>query len=246
VLRVDNLCKSFAGLVVTDNVTMQLQSGETHAVIGPNGAGKTTLFNLLTGEVTPDSGQVLLQDLDITAYPPDARARAGLGRSFQKNNLFDDLTVAENLSIACALHARIGAVFHRSLARYPQVNEAVASVAERIGLQEFLPEPVSVLSYGTRRQIEIALALALEPKVLMLDEPTSGMSPEETETMRKLIAALGESLTILIIEHDMDIVFDLADRITVLDFGKVLVEGEPGEIRDSRIVRDRYFGETVR
>lgn len=244
-LRVEHLCKSFAGLVVTDDISLQLDEGQTHAVIGPNGAGKTTFFNLLTGELHADSGKVVLQGEEITHLAPDARVRAGLGRSFQKNNLFPDLSVRDNLSIACALHAGIGAVFLKRLDKFTEVAQSVKAVADRVGLTDMIDEPVSALSYGTRRQLEIALALALQPKVLMLDEPTSGMSPEETESMRELIASLGASLTVLIIEHDMDIVFDLADRITVLDYGKVLVEGKPDDIRNSQMVRDRYFGEAV-
>ncbi len=244
-LRVKNLNKSFSGLTVTESVSMELQTGSRHAVIGPNGAGKTTFFNLLTGELTPNSGKVYLEGHDITHLSADARARAGLGRSFQKNNLFVDLSVRENLSVACALHAGIGKVFWKDFSRFVEVAKSVETLAQQIGLSELLDEDVRALSYGNNRQVEVALALALQPKVLMLDEPTSGMSPEETSAMRRLIASLDPGLTILIIEHDMDVVFDLADRITVLDYGRVLLEGTPDEVRQSQAVRDRYFGETL-
>ncbi len=244
-LRVTNLNKSFSGLTVTDNVSLDLQPGSRHAVIGPNGAGKTTFFNLLTGELPADSGSVFLEERNISHLRPDARARAGLGRSFQKNNLFEHLSVRENLSIACALHAGIGKIFWKNFSSYQDINQSVERLAQQIGLSELLDEDVHALSYGNSRQVEIALALALQPKVLMLDEPTSGMSPEETTAMRELIAQLDAGLTILIIEHDMDVVFDLADRITVLDYGRVLLEGTPNEIRNSQIVRDRYFGEAM-
>jgi len=244
-LSVTNLNKAFSGLTVTDNVSLELQPGSRHAVIGPNGAGKTTFFNLLTGELAPDSGKVFLEGRNITRMRPDARARAGLGRSFQKNNLFPHLSVRENLSIACALHAGIGKVFWKVFSKFETISQSVEQLAERVGLSNILDEDVHALSYGNSRQVEIALALALQPKILMLDEPTSGMSPEETTAMRELIAQLDSSLTILIIEHDMDVVFDLADRITVLDYGRVLLEGTPNEIRQSQIVRDRYFGETM-
>lgn len=243
-LRVENLNKSFSGLIVTDSVSLELQAGSRHAVIGPNGAGKTTFFNLLTGVLTPDSGEVYLQGRNITRMRPDARARAGLGRSFQKNNLFQDLSVRENLSIACAMKARIGKVFWKDLYKYKNITHSVEQLAERVGLTILLDENVRALPYGSCRQVEIALAMALQPKVLMLDEPTSGMSPEETAAMGQLITQLDPELTFLIIEHDMDVVFNLADRITVLDYGRVLMEGTPGEIRESQVVRERYFGET--
>ena len=236
------LQKSFGSLAVTHNVSLELPRGRRHGLIGPNGAGKTTLFNLLTGELKPDAGAIFLDGDDITNASADARARNGLGRSFQRNNLFANLSVRQNLSIACALQAEIGHVFWRSLSKFPALHERVEASAEQLALSAELDTPVMHLSYGTQRQLEIGLALQREPTVLLLDEPTSGMSPEETTAMQTLIKTLPQSLTILIIEHDMDVIFDIAERITVLDYGHVLLEGEPSEVRDSDQVRRRYLG----
>ena len=175
--RAEHLHKWFGSLQVTNDVSIELPRGQRHGLIGPNGAGKTTLFNLLTGEVKADRGRIVLEDRDISGASPDARARAGLARSFQRNNLFADLTVRENLAIACALRDGIGHVFWRRFSRFPHIRWATESKAELLGLTEELDTPVRHLSYGTQRQLEIGLALTLEPRVLLLDEPTSGMSP---------------------------------------------------------------------
>jgi branched-chain amino acid transport system ATP-binding protein len=242
-LKAVRLNKFYGSLLVTDNVSLELAKGARHAVIGPNGAGKTTLFNLLTGEVKTDSGRVLIDGRDVSKKSPDQRAQAGLGRSFQKNNLFMELTALENLTTACAVSVELGRVFWRPFDSVSEVKEAAESIAEQVDLLSVLDIPVHHLSYGHQRQLEVGLALATQPKVLMLDEPTSGMSPEETTIMLNLISALPSSLTILIIEHDMDVVFGVTDRITVLDYGSVLVEGTLDEVRSSDIVRQRYLGD---
>lgn len=243
-LKAERLNKFYGSLLVTDNVSLELPKGARHAVIGPNGAGKTTLFNLLTGEIKANSGRVLIDGEDVSKKSPDQRAKAGLGRSFQKNNLFMELTTLENLTTACAVSVRLGGVFWKSFDSMNEIKEAALRVAEQVDLLSVLDVPVQHLSYGHQRQLEVGLALATQPKVLMLDEPTSGMSPEETNAMLTLISALPTSLTILIIEHDMDVVFGVTDRITVLDYGSVLVEGTIEEVRNSDIVRQRYLGET--
>ena len=242
ILQAEAITHAFGSLVVTDAVTLDLAVGERHGLIGPNGAGKTTLFNIIAGEITPDAGTVRLAGVDVTRAAPDRRARLGLARSFQRNNLFADLTVRENLSIACAIAHRISHVAWKAFARHREIHECAQTQAAALGLGDVLDTVTRRLSYGTQRQIEIALALALEPKVLLLDEPTAGMSPEETAAMQAMIAALPSSLTVLVIEHDMEVVFGLADRITVLDYGKVLLQGEPRQIRDSEAVRSRYLG----
>ena len=241
-LEVRDLCKSFETLPVTYQVSFSVPKGRRHAVIGPNGAGKTTLFNLLTGEIAPDSGSVHLDGTDITRLTADARVRAGLGRSFQQNNLFLDMTVLENLAAACAVHSGAIRTFWREFRRFPEVVEAAERVARRVGVDAVLDTPVGELSYGSQRQIEVGLALAVEPKVLLLDEPTAGMSPEETAAMQALIAGLPGDLTVIIIEHDMDVVFGLAERVTVLDYGAILFEGDPAEVHASDVVRTRYLG----
>ena len=242
ILQVERITHAFGSLVVTDSVTLELTPGERHGLIGPNGAGKTTLFNIIAGEIVPDTGVVRLAGVDVTRLTPDRRARLGLARSFQRNNLFADLTVRENLAIACAIAHRVSHVAWRAFARNREVHESAEARAVALGLADVLDTVTRHLSYGTQRQLEIALALAPEPRVLLLDEPTAGMSPEETAAMQSMIAALPSSLTLLVIEHDMEVLFGLADRITVLDYGKVLVQGAPEEVRDSDVARSRYLG----
>jgi len=243
VLRAENLCKSFGSLAVTDNVSFELGRGERRGLIGPNGAGKTTLFDLLTGELSPDRGQVYFGTRDITKASPDIRARAGIARSFQKNNLFEGMSVLENLVTAVILASGMGGSFWRSLAKQTKVRERAIEIAVAVGVEDALDKPVTSLSYGLQRQLEVGLALAVDPVVLMLDEPTAGMSPEETAAMKALIASLPRALSILIVEHDMDVIFDITDRVIVLDYGTVLFEGTPEEVRASDAVRHRYLGD---
>ena len=244
-LDVANLRKSFGSLLVTDDVSLSLAAGAREAVIGPNGAGKTTFFNLLSGELRPDAGSIRLAGRDVTGLSPDRRVRAGLARSFQRNNLFLGMTVGESLATAVALRTGQSRVFWRPFARAAALHERAAALAESVGLADRLDDEVRHLSYGSQRQLEIALALAAEPRLLLLDEPTAGMSPEETKSMQRLIAGLPRDLTLLLIEHDMDVVFEMAERITVLDYGKVLVQGTPDEIRRSVVVRQIYLGEAA-
>ena len=244
-LEVIDLRKSFGSLVVTDGVSLTVSKGAREAVIGPNGAGKTTFFNLLSGELRPNSGTIRLGGRDITGLSPDKRVKSGLARSFQRNNLFLDMTVAESLATAVAVQAGESRVFWRSFAASRRLHERAAALAESVGLADRRDALVRHLSYGSQRQLEIALALAAQPALLLLDEPTAGMSPEETHAMQRLIASLPRDLTLLLIEHDMDVVFDIAERITVLDYGRVLVQGPPAEIRKSAIVRQIYLGEAA-
>jgi branched-chain amino acid transport system ATP-binding protein len=242
-LEARGLRKSFGALEVTRDVSFVLPAGARHAVVGPNGSGKTTLFNLLTGEVAADAGAIRLGGRNVTRLSTDARARAGLTRSFQKNNLFPDLTVRENLGLAIAIGERWGRVFWRRFPRMPRLDARVAELAERVHVADALDRAVRTLAYGTQRQIEIGLALAVAPTVLLLDEPTAGMSAEETRAMTTLIGSLPRDIALLIIEHDMGVVFEIAERITVLDYGSVLIEGTPAEVRASELVRRRYLGE---
>ena len=242
ILQIEAITHAFGSLVVTDAVTLELAPGERHGLIGPNGAGKTTLFDIIAGEIVPDAGTVRLGGVDVTRDPPDRRARLGIARSFQRNNLFLDLTVRENLSVACAIAHRVSHVAWKAFARHHEVHASAEAQAVALGLADVLDTVSRNLSYGTQRQLEIALALALGPRVLLLDEPTAGMSPEETAAMQETIAELPASLTLLVIEHDMEVLFGLADRVTVLDYGKVLLQGEPREVRESDVVRSRYLG----
>jgi len=243
VLETRSLCKSFGSLAVTQNVSLAFDAGSRYAIIGPNGAGKTTYFNLLAGNLRPDSGTVHFSGRDVTALDMTSRARIGVARSFQRNNLFLDFTVRDNLALACALRAGVTRVFWQPMRKLSLVHAEAEEVAVRVGLSDALNTFVRQLSYGSQRQLEVALALACKPQVLLLDEPTSGMSPEETSRMHALIASIPRTLTVIVIEHDMDIVLDLADRIIVLDYGRVLEQGTPAEIRASQIVRERYLGE---
>lgn len=244
-LETRNLTKMFGSLVVTDDVSLTFASGKRYAIIGPNGAGKTTYFNLLAGNLRPNAGKVILDGRDVTSLDVTSRAQIGIARSFQRNNLFTELSVQENLAIARAIKEGVSANFWQPMGRRRNLYERADAVAAQVGLSDDLHVEVRHLSYGGQRQLEMALALACDPKVLLLDEPTSGMSPEETARMEALINNLPRELSIIVIEHDMDIVLSFAEHIAVLDYGRVLAQGTPDEIRASDVVRERYLGETL-
>lgn len=241
-LRLENLRKTFDALVVTDDVTLSVSAGERHAIIGPNGAGKTSLINQIGGQLRPTRGRIFLDDDDITGLSPEEICRMGVARTFQKNNLFANLTVRENVWLAVQSHLGFQRTFHTPVARVSEVTDAAKEILAMLGLGGLAEERVGNLSYGSQRQIEIALALSSRPKLLLLDEPTSGMSPSETESVIQFIARLGRDMAIVLIEHDMEVVFSLADRITVLYFGKIVASGTPETIRADPIVRDIYLG----
>ena len=242
-LEVRNLSKSFGGIKVTQDVSLTLERGERRVILGPNGAGKTTLFNLLLGVLKPSGGEILLDGTDIGHLGVAGRARRGLSRSYQKNNLFEDLTVRENLSLAAAAAQGKSNWMIRDSFHDAAVVATVAEVAERVALDTMLDTPVRAASYGNRRQLEVGLALATRPRILLMDEPTSGVGPTMIDGFHRLLKRLPEDLTVLIIEHDMDLAFDVADRITVLNFGEVAFEGTADETRGNPIVRDIYLGD---
>jgi ABC-type branched-subunit amino acid transport system ATPase component len=242
-LETRSLNKSFGSLAVTQDVSLAFEASLRYAIIGPNGAGKTTYFNLLAGNLRPDSGSVLLEERDVTRLDVTARARIGIARSFQRNSLFPDLSVRDNIVLACALRAGLAPLFWRPMSALTATHAEADAIAALVGLADLCALPVRAISHGSQRQLEVALALACRPRVLLLDEPTSGMSPEETARMHALIKDLPRTLTVIVIEHDMDIVLDFADRIIVLDYGRVLEQGTPAEIQGSQIVRERYLGE---
>lgn len=241
-LSCEGLSKSFGAVAAVRSVELDIPAGERHAIIGPNGAGKTTLFNLICGVLRADAGSIRLNHQNVGNLPPERRTRLGLSRSFQRNSCFPELSVAENMAAAVVLAERLEWRIAPSITRFPGVREKVEAIAAAVGISEWLELPARSLSYGTQRQLEVGLALASAPRVLLLDEPTAGMSPDETKRIQALIAGLPPSLTIVIIEHDMDVVFSLADRITVLDAGSILMQGTPQEVRGSAAVRARYFG----
>ena len=232
-LRVENLAKRFGGIVATDDLILNIPEGELHAVIGPNGAGKTTLIAQLSGQSAPDSGRIYFAGSDITAEPMHARSALGLARSFQITSLFLDLSVLDN--VALAVQARAGHSFHFW-------RNARAALA-RAGLSARADLPASALSHGEHRQLELAMALASKPRMLLLDEPMAGLGPEESARMVTMLRDLKKELTILLVEHDMEAVFALADRITVLVYGRVIASGKPEDIRNNTQVRDAYLGE---
>ena len=242
-LQTEALTKCYGAIVVTDKVTLDVREGELHAIIGPNGAGKTTLINQLSGELLSDSGRIRLGDADITASGINDRARMGLVRSYQITSVFDEFTVLENATLA-ALGARTHAFrFWQTLLRD---QEALTSAKEGIaaaGLETRTQVLASELGYGERRQLELAMALAARPKFLLLDEPMAGMSVQESGAVVALLKSLKRKYTILLVEHDMNAVFALADRISVLVYGRLMVTGTPDEIRGNAQIRDIYLGE---
>jgi branched-chain amino acid transport system ATP-binding protein len=242
VLRIQDLSRSFGSLVVTDRVNLAIEAGERHAVIGPNGAGKTSLVNQIGGQLRPNGGHIFINDVDITGWPPDRVSRMGVARTFQRNNLFQNLSVLENLRLAVQARRGKALNFFTPVGRLRGLIERAEALLAQVHLGGDGSSLARNLSYGEQRQLEIGIALAGEPDLLLLDEPTSGMSPAETARMIDLIAALPRSLSILLIEHDMKVVFTVADRITVLYYGEVLATGTPAEIRADRRVREVYLG----
>lgn len=241
-LELQGLDKSFGAVHVTRNVSMKLERGERRVILGPNGAGKTTLFNQIVGELTPDKGTIHLAGQDVTGLSVAGRARQGLSRSYQKNTLFDGLTVEENLGLAAAVRTgHATRLWSDSLAK-PEVREIVAEVANQVNLMPYLHAKVSEVSYGVRRQLEVGVALATRPMVLLMDEPTSGVGPEMSKGFHDLLNNLPRDLTILIIEHDMDLAFDVADTITVLNYGEVVFDGLPEAARGSKFLKEIYLG----
>jgi len=241
-LAAEALSRSFGALSVLSRVSFSVMSRERRAIIGPNGAGKTTLFNVITGQLAPTGGRVLLEGHAIGGLSPHAVARRGISRSFQRNNLFLKLPVSENLRLAASA-GRPGT--WDLLGRVDRRGEPTArarEVAEVVGLAGRLAEPAGRLSYGEQRQLEVGVALATSPRLLLLDEPTAGMSPEETQRMTRMLEALPREVTLLIIEHDMDVVGTLADRVTVLHYGEVLTEGTFEQVKADPRVYDVYLG----
>ncbi|MBX6327874.1 MAG: ABC transporter ATP-binding protein [Pseudolabrys sp.] len=242
-LRVENLSKRFGGIVAADGLRLAIASGELHAVIGPNGAGKTTLLAQLSGQLRPDSGRIYFDGRDITALPMHRRSALGVARSFQITSLFLDLSVLDN--VALAVQARCGHSFRfwRNARAEPELREPACAALERVGLAARRNDLASALSHGEHRQLELAMALAGNPRMLLLDEPMAGLGPEESARMVEMLRALKAELTILLVEHDMEAVFALADRITVMVYGRVIASGNPADIRANQDVRDAYLGE---
>ena len=245
ILETRDLSHDFDGLRVLSRVNLSVQRGERHAVIGPNGAGKTTLFNVITGTYAPRSGRVFFKDQDVTGASPHALVRLGMGRSFQITSTFSRLTAFQNVRMG--ILGRRGIRFNvlRKVDAMREVTEEAEEVLRRINLTAERNLPARLLSYGKHRALEISLAMSTEPELVLLDEPTAGMSRDETRNAVDLIRRLTEGRTVIIVEHDMDVVFSLADRITVLHHGEILATGPPREIKANQAVRDAYLGEVA-
>jgi branched-chain amino acid transport system ATP-binding protein len=242
VLSAQGLVMRFGGITATNNVTLDLKKGARHALIGPNGAGKTTLINLLTGVLQPTEGKIVLEGQDITHLAPHQRVRRGMVRTFQINQLFDTLTPLETLAMVVSQHRGLGSKWWQALGARADVNERCEQLLEQFHLTEVMAQETRVLAYGKRRLLEIAIALACEPRVLLLDEPVAGVPAGEREELLQTVAALPSDVSILLIEHDMDLVFSFANRMTVLVNGTVLTEGDPDQIANDPQVKAVYLG----
>lgn len=242
-LHVDGLVKRFGGLVATDHAHLSVLAGEIHALIGPNGAGKTTLVHLISGALTPDAGHIHFDGMDITRMPMAERVSHGLARSYQITSIFNRLSVLDNLALAVQAHAGQSLNCWRPARRQTERYALAAEVAARVGLSARLHRLAGNLSHGEQRQLEVGLALATRPKLLLLDEPMAGMGPDESERMVALLHSLRGETTMLLVEHDMPAVFRLADRISTLVYGQVIACGTPDDIRAHPQVRSAYLGE---
>lgn len=234
--------KEYGSLVAVDDVSMAVAAGERRALIGPNGAGKSTLFNLLGGVTPLTRGTIHLRGRNITRTPEHRRALIGIGKTFQHSNLFEGLSAVENVAIAVRRHQGVGHRALRPATNYRGAEGRAVELLTQVGLAHQYATAAGTLSHGERRQLEVAVALAVEPTLLLLDEPVAGMSVAEGEEFVGMIGRLPDTLTVIVIEHDMDVVFALANRISVLDAGRVLAEGSPGEIRENPLVQEAYLG----
>lgn len=242
-LEIEGLTKRFGGVIAADGISLALPTGELHAIIGPNGAGKSTLIGQLTGEVVPDSGRIHFDGQEITDLPVYRRSQLGLARSFQVTTLFPEFTALDNVALSVQAHSGHSFRFWRNARSEIELREPARAALTRAGLAERATTLVADLSHGERRQLEIAMALAGRPRMLLLDEPMAGMGQEESSRLLKLLRALKGTVTVMLIEHDIDAVFALADRISVLVYGRIIATGDPAAIRADPAVREAYLGE---
>lgn len=243
VLEAVNVYKSFGKTPVINGFSLKVERGQRHAIIGPNGAGKTTVYNLFSGRYEPTAGRIMLNGSDITGLPPYKINRLGMARSFQITNIFPKLTVFENVRAVVMAKHHVYFNFFTSIARWKQPSSETLAIIEQTGLRNKVDTLAGNLAYGEQRALEIALTVASDPQLILLDEPTAGMSVDETREAIKLINAITRGKTLIIIEHDMEVIFNLADTITVLQYGKVLTTGSPDEIRGDPRVKEAYLGD---
>jgi branched-chain amino acid transport system ATP-binding protein len=242
-LRVENLVRRFGGILATDNLSLDVAQGELHAIIGPNGAGKTTLISQLTGQLMPNSGSIHFAGQDITDLPAFRRSRLGLARSFQITSLLPDFTALDNVALAAQAHDGHSFRFWGDARKESRLRDAAHAALQRVGLDHRADVVVSELSHGEQRELELAVALATRPQLLLLDEPMAGLGTTESARMVKLLRELRKEVTIVLVEHDMEAVFALADRITVLVYGRVIASGVPAAIRANEEVKRAYLGD---
>ncbi|WP_213739975.1 ATP-binding cassette domain-containing protein [Bradyrhizobium sp. dw_411] len=242
-LRVENLVRRFGGIVATDNLSLDIAKGELHAIIGPNGAGKTTLISQLTGQLSPSAGTIHFAGRDVTQLPAWRRSTLGLARSFQITSLLPDFTAADNVALAAQAHDGHSFYFWGQARKEKHLRDAALSALTRVGLDHRADVVVSRLSHGEQRELELAVALATKPQLLLLDEPMAGLGSTESTRMVKLLQELRREVTIVLVEHDMEAVFALADRISVLVYGRVIASGSPAEIRGNEEVKRAYLGD---
>ena len=242
-LRVENLVRRFGGIVATDNVSLDVARGELHAIIGPNGAGKTTLISQLTGQLLPDSGAIFLAGREITRVPAYRRSALGLARSFQITSLLLDFSALDNVALAAQAHDGHSFHFWGNARKVAHLRNTAQAALDRVGLGDRGEILVSRLSHGEQRELELAVALATKPQLLLLDEPMAGLGITESARMVKLLQELRREVSIVLVEHDMDAVFALADRISVLVYGRVIASGQPSEIRQNEEVKRAYLGD---
>ncbi len=242
-IRTERLTKEFGALTAVNAVSLEVEEGALHSIIGPNGAGKTTFFNLLTGQLAPTSGRIVFDGRDIAGTPPHEIAHLGVARSFQRTSLFPTLSILDNVWLAAfARQESWRGLAWRRADRYPELTERALGVLAEVGLREQADRPAREISHGEQRQLELAIALAASPRLLLLDEPAAGLSPDETQKMVTLVRALKGRYTIILIEHKIDVVMTMSDRISVMHFGSVIAEGNPAEIQRNAEVRRAYLG----
>jgi ABC-type branched-subunit amino acid transport system ATPase component len=242
ILTTEGLTKDFGGLRAVDSVTVEMEEGKLTSVIGPNGAGKTTFFNLITGLIKPDSGRILFKGEEITHLPIHKIVRKGISRSFQIINLFNELTLFENVWLGVQSQQGHGSELFADIDRFRSIREETHRIIEEMGLAGKEEIPVKLLSYGDRRILEIALSLTAKPSLLLLDEPTSGLVSEDRKRISALMKKLSSELTLIVVEHDMDVVLSISDHIVVMHQGKILAQGSPVEIRGNEKVQEAYLG----
>jgi branched-chain amino acid transport system ATP-binding protein len=245
VLELRHVSKRFGGVVATDDVTLDVAQGEVHALIGPNGAGKTTLIGQISGSLATDTGQILLEKADVTRWRQHERVRAGLARSYQITSIFKRFSVLDNLALAVQARSGSSFSFWHPVAKEAALFGEARTLADQVGLAQKIDSLAATLAHGEQRALEVGLALATQPKLVLLDEPMAGMGPEESQRMISLIGRIRAQVTVLLVEHDMDAVFRLADRITVMVDGRVIATGDPERIRSDAEVRRAYLGDEL-